>query len=1251
MKKLTLSLLIFAFLVCGGILRAEQPLIASDEAIKSSQTATLEKFPDADSVILAECEKNICNKDGTYKTWSEVYQKVLTEKGKREGKTISFNFTLPYETVEVQVVEIIKPDGRKLPVDIEKNSKTAVDSSQMGSNIYNPNDKIVQVTLPGLEIGDTVHYVYLSNTVKTRVPDTWSDYSIFEGHSPILYSRIVIDMPSELALANIRLRDEIKDTVSFSKEEKDGRIIYNWLAKNVPRMFDEPDMPPYWTVVQRLIVSTIPDWKYLSRWYWKLSAPHLEKTTPEMKEKVDALTAKISDKNEQMRAIFRYVSQNIRYMGITTETEAPGYEPHDVNITFENKYGVCRDKAALLTAMLRIAGFKAYPVLINAGPKMDEDVPLPYFNHAITCVEDENGKYILMDSTDESTSDLCPAYLSNKSYLVAKPEGEKLLTSPIVPASKNMLEISTTGTISTENILTAETLMNFKGVNDGIYRGAFSTWKPEKAQEFFESRLKAIIPGATIKEFRLEPSDMRDTSLPLKAFIKYEAPDFMINGERCSMFRSPWFGTSFGAVNFVLGQTGLEKRKYPFMTDIACGVEESLTLSMEAAPKAPLAIPAYPPIENTEILWQRNLKYNEKSLTGKNRFLINAVEFSPAQYLELKKNLKEIEYESRKMPIFPTLNGTNGKVPDAVIEKETQSFNIIDANSYESVTSVRKKINTYAGTKKHSEVKIFFNPIWEEASIEAKVTLPDGSVKELTKEELNMMDASWVSSAPRYPPAKILVASLPGVAPGAIIEYTIKRKYTKQPFISFMSYFRYTEKLLEKELEISIPQELSKQFRVSSPIMSVGGCSGNIKKYKFSIKDVKAVKEESSMPPWWTFNQTVFVSDGKWDDYGKLLDERLKKAASVSEKAGQKAKALTDGVPNDRDKMIKIRDFVAKSIRSAGPGLNELPLESISDADTTLGDAYGNNPDRAVLFYAMLKAVGFDSKFVLVSPYEGITKVVDPLEESSQANLYSSILVKTIVAGEAIYLNDTNQYAKLGSTASEKNISMDIPSAVQNVIKANDSTRTETNVKLQINEDGNALMTRTVRYYGMAYQSFHKRFAEMTPELRKRYCQEAANAVSESATMTGELVTDYSSYPGVETMAFEIKKYAVKDNKFMYLALPGFNPSAAVSTPTQKRENPFYKSYSSDYSLNYEIVLPENTAEILSIPRNISWNGPENFGEIKINTQQDRKNTLNVSMSVKTNSAFMDEASYLTLVEINRILSLRNMKIILMSLK
>ena len=69
--------------------------------------------------------------------------------------------------------------------------------------------------------------------------------------------------------------------------------------------------------------------------------------TPEMKERVDELIAGAKTDREKIQAIFNHVAKNIRYMGLTPEKDRPGFEPHDVSLTFGKKYGVCRDKAAL----------------------------------------------------------------------------------------------------------------------------------------------------------------------------------------------------------------------------------------------------------------------------------------------------------------------------------------------------------------------------------------------------------------------------------------------------------------------------------------------------------------------------------------------------------------------------------------------------------------------------------------------------------------------------------------------------------------------------------------------------------------------------------------------------------------------------------------------------------------------------------------------------------------------------------------
>ena len=54
------------------------------------------------------------------------------------------------------------------------------------------------------------------------------------------------------------------------------------------------------------------------------------------------------------------------------------------------------------------------------------------------------------------------------------------------------------------------------------------------------------------------------------------------------------------------------------------------------------------------------------------------------------------------------------------------------------------------------------------------------------------MDAEWAGSAPRYPAAKTLVVSLPGVEVGSVIEYKVKRVCKDRPFFAARVAFRGT---------------------------------------------------------------------------------------------------------------------------------------------------------------------------------------------------------------------------------------------------------------------------------------------------------------------------------------------------------------------------------------------------------------------------------------------------------------------------
>ena len=168
------AVLLFAASVLYGAVTPEQ--------LKAqSAPVTAEKYPNADSVLLFDFQSSVYQADGTAVETDDFYQKVLTETGRRDMRELTFRFNTTYEALEVPVLEVIKPDGKVVKIDVRANGRVAVEPSQMGANIYDPANKLLAVTVPELEIGDIIHVVSKETVRKPRIPGVWSNIYVLQA--------------------------------------------------------------------------------------------------------------------------------------------------------------------------------------------------------------------------------------------------------------------------------------------------------------------------------------------------------------------------------------------------------------------------------------------------------------------------------------------------------------------------------------------------------------------------------------------------------------------------------------------------------------------------------------------------------------------------------------------------------------------------------------------------------------------------------------------------------------------------------------------------------------------------------------------------------------------------------------------------------------------------------------------------------------------------------------------------------------
>lgn len=739
--------------------------------IASAGKVTPTTYPGCDEVVVDQNSVRSFRPDGTGETQDETWTKVLTEHGKDDNRVLGLSFMIPYSSVEVVRLEVVHPDGAATPINVAANSKESIDDSQMEMNIYDPNSKVLRVSIPQLEVGDTVHSVVRQTLLRPIVDGQFSDDFLLEGPAAIRHTTVKIYAPATKDLTKVMIRNPVPTSVvATSHTTADGGKVYQWEVNNVPRMYDEPSMPNYTEVCQHLLVSTITDWKDVSKWYWGLSGAHLDASTADMKTQVATLTAGASDDLAKTKAIFYYVSKNIRYMGVTPDKDRPGFEPHDVSLTYDKKYGVCRDKAALLVSMLRLAGLQAYPVLTNYGAKRDPDIPSPDFNHAIAAVCLTPGVYTLMDATDEHTRDLLPSGESNQSYLVCRPEGETLKTSDVRSPEENMLTVKTTGTLSRSGHLEATSTLAFGGINDNEFRSAMSEMKPDIRRQVFEKLLSHSAPGVVLKELKIEPENMLDTSVPVHAEISFAVDGMTASGGSTAVVNIPWLGRDFAIVSYLVKTATLESRRYPYLVPSTCGIREEVAIRLEPGYSAALSLPNCSPLSDGSLAYQRSANLTDGLLTSSLEFELKTVEFSPAEYLQLKSTLTQLDYDNRKSPVLsvtsaapaaettpPTVFAPTSTSSDVEIIESTHLYDVHNEHSWTLDATTRMKILTYNGKKENSEQKIAYNPACQQVRVvHATVITPGGKRQEVSAGEQHEMDEGWSAGAGRYTGGKIL---------------------------------------------------------------------------------------------------------------------------------------------------------------------------------------------------------------------------------------------------------------------------------------------------------------------------------------------------------------------------------------------------------------------------------------------------------------------------------------------------------------
>ena len=363
------------------------------ELQKAAAQITPEKFMEA--TVLFERDSYRIDTEGRVSYRHSLIFRIETQAGVDDWAETSADYAPWYQNQPMIQARVILPDGRVSQLD----PKTVIDgpASDDDDNVYT-DERIRKAPLPALAIGAIVEEETLTEDKQSFFAGggVYRDYA--SRIVPIVRSELLIDAPSTLKL---QYRVHHLDTVKVSDSEHDGTRHLQFAQGYLPaRAVSDIKLATHDDLNPMIEFSTGESWAAVANAYRQLAEAHIDP------DKVKALlpSSTAATRLEKIQSLVARLHKEIRYTGI--EFGQASLQPALAADVIKHHYGDCKDKAAVLVAMLRAVGIPANMALLDSGPGIDVTAELPgmnEFDHAIVYVPaDSKGETALwIDATAE----------------------------------------------------------------------------------------------------------------------------------------------------------------------------------------------------------------------------------------------------------------------------------------------------------------------------------------------------------------------------------------------------------------------------------------------------------------------------------------------------------------------------------------------------------------------------------------------------------------------------------------------------------------------------------------------------------------------------------------------------------------------------------------------------------------------------------------------------------------------------------
>jgi hypothetical protein len=482
----------------------------------------IEKYPDAQSVILLDDIKYIVNADGSSSQSEHEIIKILAPNGIEKYAKVLRSYIKPDQTISIEIARIIKPDGKIIKLEQGKDILQEAKLAQ-GSPIYN-NFIIVSLDFSKAEVNDIIEFKLTLHNKKSILKDNYWSVSFIEDDVPMEETRYTVRMHKD---AN-KLRWFSSGPNAFKgqpeKKSLSQGVEYKWVLKGRKPIMNEPNAPGVRDRTSYIMVSTTPSWEELSRGLYKVYEPCL-KPDKDIQNKVNEIIKDIKEPQDKINKIASFVK------GLKTINL--GFNPESIMQINPGDMLKCSvltklDAQILFISMLRAAGFEAYPAIISdlRYGSVRKEFPSPFqFNNLVSAIKFKNN-WIYMDASSPFAQPVeIQAGIEGQDLLVLKTEGSQVIKTPISSADKNLEDMVSNAQLSSDGSVGVTLKLTETGTRKMFWDAFLNLIQAPESQGIVFNRLVTVIsPEAKLLGFHKEESVDKNTLSMELTFMVDEYP-------------------------------------------------------------------------------------------------------------------------------------------------------------------------------------------------------------------------------------------------------------------------------------------------------------------------------------------------------------------------------------------------------------------------------------------------------------------------------------------------------------------------------------------------------------------------------------------------------------------------------------------------------------------------------------------------------------------------------------------------------